>query len=279
MDGPRRGRHHAGVLKPKPGLGRGVLDPWARAGQFTVARFWPSPALAPFVEHYWTVAWDRRGQPPFVQETLPYPSVHVVFERGASEVVGVMRGRFRRTLQGRGRVFAAKLHPGCFYPLCPRPQAELVDRRIDVGELLGIEPRAAEQAIFSQPDEPAMAAALEDLLRPCVPAPDPTAQLVRALVQQIEADRSLRTVAELAQRNGQPPRTLQRLFQRYVGVGPKWVIRRFRLHEAAEELAAHPRLDLAALAASLGYADQAHFVRDFRSLVGTTPAAYARRRL
>jgi AraC-like DNA-binding protein len=27
----------------------------------------------------------------------------------------------------------------------------------------------------------------------------------------------------------------------------------------------------------LGYADQAHFVKDFRTIVGTSPAAYARR--
>jgi len=28
-------------------------------------------------------------------------------------------------------------------------------------------------------------------------------------------------------------RSLQRLFQEYVGVAPKWVIRRYRLHEVA----------------------------------------------
>ena len=30
------------------------------------------------------------------------------------------------------------------------------------------------------------------------------------------------------------------------------------------------------LALALGYFDQAHFIRDFRKLVGRTPAAYAR---
>ena len=34
---------------------------------------------------------------------------------------------------------------------------------------------------------------------------------------------------------------------------------------------------LAALADDLGYADQAHFSRDFRALVGISPAAYAAR--
>jgi AraC-like DNA-binding protein len=71
-------------------------------------------------------------------------------------------------------------------------------------------------------------------------------------------------------------RTLQRLFARYVGVSPKWVIQRYRLHEAAERLAAGELIHQAELALDLGYSDQAHFVRDFKSIVGVSPAAYAR---
>ncbi|MFI9589448.1 helix-turn-helix domain-containing protein [Nonomuraea sp. NPDC052265] len=67
---------------------------------------------------------------------------------------------------------------------------------------------------------------------------------------------------------------MQRLFRDYVGIGPKWVIRRFRLHEAAERV--HQGLDLATLAAELGYTDQAHLTRDFTAAVGMPPAAYAR---
>jgi AraC-like DNA-binding protein len=61
-----------------------------------------------------------------------------------------------------------------------------------------------------------------------------------------------------------------------VGVSPKWVIQRYRLHEAAERLTADPSIAQSALASDLGYSDQAHFIRDFKSLVGTSPAAYAR---
>jgi AraC-like DNA-binding protein len=70
---------------------------------------------------------------------------------------------------------------------------------------------------------------------------------------------------------------LQRLFADYVGIGPKWVIRRFRLHEVTERLAAGADIDWAALAAELGYADQAHFVRDFRAMFGEPPTWYAER--
>ena len=35
-------------------------------------------------------------------------------------------------------------------------------------------------------------------------------------------------------------------------------------------------MDQASLAFEIGYSDQAHFIRDFKAMVGTTPAAYAR---
>lgn len=52
--------------------------------------------------------------------------------------------------------------------------------------------------------------------------------------------------------------------------------RRFRVHEAAERVKAGAPPDWTGLALELGYFDQAHFIRDFRSQVGRTPAEYAR---
>jgi AraC-like DNA-binding protein len=71
-------------------------------------------------------------------------------------------------------------------------------------------------------------------------------------------------------------RTLQRRFADHIGISPKAVIRRYRLYEAAEA-AREAEIDWGALAADLGYADQAHLVRDFRAGFGVTPAAYAAR--
>lgn len=69
-------------------------------------------------------------------------------------------------------------------------------------------------------------------------------------------------------------RTLQRLFRRHVGVGPKWVLGRYRLHAAAEQLAAGERHDWTTLALDLGYFDHAHFIRDFSAVAGRSPAEY-----
>jgi transcriptional regulator GlxA family with amidase domain len=86
-------------------------------------------------------------------------------------------------------------------------------------------------------------------------------------------------VEQLATLAGISVRTLQRLFDYHVGVSPSFVIRRWRIIEAAE--AAQQAIaeggewsGWATVAAELGYADQAHLTRDFRRHLGTSPAVY-----
>ena len=91
-----------------------------------------------------------------------------------------------------------------------------------------------------------------------------------------ETDRSLRRLGDLAARSGIGARTLQRLFTEYVGISPTWVLRRYRLLEAAEAVRAGERVVWSDVASALGYADQAHLVREFRAALGRTPEAYAK---
>jgi AraC-like DNA-binding protein len=71
-------------------------------------------------------------------------------------------------------------------------------------------------------------------------------------------------------------RQMQRLFSLYVGVSPKWVIMRYRLHEAVERMTNGETVDLPGLALDLGYFDQAHFIKDFKAMVGRAPGEYAK---
>lgn len=76
-------------------------------------------------------------------------------------------------------------------------------------------------------------------------------------------DRSITRVEHLTEQFDINARALQRLFDRYVGVSPKWVIHRYRLQEAT-------------LSQELGFYDQAHFIKPFKALIDITPNAYAK---
>ncbi|GLQ89187.1 AraC family transcriptional regulator [Dyella flagellata] len=258
------------------GKPRGVLHQRLAQGEFEHARRAPSPDLATLVEHYWYVAWDLRGLPAQQQETLPHPNVQFVVEPGCTAIYGVHTGRFTRQLEGQGQVFGIKFKAGGFYPFYQAAVSELQDRSLDPMRIFGADAASFESNILAAADFDAMAEMAERLLLTYLPAMDPNVERVSELVASIANERSLTSVETLVQRTGLTKRALQRLFNQYVGIGPKWVINRYRLHEAIAQLQAGAPVVWTELALELGYFDQAHFIRDFRKLVGRRPAEYLR---
>uniref|UniRef100_UPI002456CDEC helix-turn-helix domain-containing protein n=1 Tax=Nocardia flavorosea TaxID=53429 RepID=UPI002456CDEC len=121
--------------------------------------------------------------------------------------------------------------------------------------------------------------AVEDYLRARTRREDPNYRLVLRIAAAMAQDPQLTRVDQVTERFGVSARTLQRLFRRYIGAGPKWVLRRYRLQDGADLLARGRTGDLAALAADLGYFDQAHFTREFTAEVGMAPLEYAKNSL
>ncbi len=260
-------------MQDKP---RGVLRPQPAHGQFEHERLVPVPALAGLVEHYWYVGWDLSDLPPQQQATLPHPNVHLVVERGEARLYGVHTARFERELAGRDFAFGIKFKAGGCYPFLNAAVATLSNHSLPAQSVFG-EPGAALAEHIAACDSPqAMAAVAEAYLLARLPAPDANVARASDLVAQIAADPAMTSVEQLCASAGVDKRTLQRLFQRYVGVGPKWVIQRYRLHEAIAQVQDGTAPAWAELALQLGYFDQAHFGRDFRALVGQSPADYAR---
>lgn len=261
-----------------PGPARGLLHvPVAGDAAHRHRRIAPPSWLAPWVQHFWSVTWDRRGLPPWRASNLPHPNVHLVVGAGASAIHGVQSGRFEVVLEGRGRVFGIKFRPGGFQPFLGAPVSDLRDRRVGIETVFPLSAAAFEAAVLATCDDDACIELAGALLAAHLPAThDPDVELAGRIVDAIAEDRELVSVATVLQRHGLRLRALQRLFQRHVGATPKWVINRYRLHEAVEQVRAGRHVAWAALAAQLGYYDQAHFNRDFRRLVGRTPAQFER---
>jgi AraC-like DNA-binding protein len=261
------------VDPPRGVLTTVVADPT----RFRHERYHPSEDLEAYVEHYWVVEWDLRGLPPERAETLPHPNVHMIFEPGGrSRIGGAARARFSQWLEGRGGVFAVKFTPAGFHPFAKGPVSRFTDTTISLRRVFGADGEALERAVLAARTDRSRIAIVERFLRARNPALDQNVRRVTAIVYAAVKDRSILKVDDLVARFGVNKRTLQRLFAAYVGVSPKWVIQRYRLHEAADQLVARGSVGHATLALELGYSDQAHFIRDFKRLVGRSPAAYAR---
>lgn len=263
-------------MTPKLAKPRGILNQKAGEKRFRLSLHPPSSDVGFFVEQYWIVRWDLRDREPYLQETLPHPCVHLVIERDQSRIVGVVRAKFSYLLTGKGIVFGVKFRPGAFYPFVKSPVSRLTDRTVGLRGVFGAEGQALEEAILSRETEGEMIELMEAFIRDRLPELDENVAAINRIVECIAADREITRVEDVAGKFNLSKRTLQRIFNRYVGVNPKWVIRRYRLHEAAERIAEGETMDWPNMALELGYFDQAHFIKDFKTIVGMSPAEYAR---
>ena len=262
------------VFDPEVGRARGVLRRPLPAGKMRHSRRRPSPRLAHLIAHYWIIHWDLRGCEPHVAESLPHPNIHLVFEQGSAKVVGVQTHKFSVLLEGQSRVFGIKFRPGGFRPFYGAPVARLANRIVPASRIFGKGLEELEEIALSPATERDKVLAADKFLLARLPKPDPAIALAAKLVDHIFQEPEIKTVDDLARDVGMGKRSLQRLFGEYVGATPKWVIRRYRLHELIEKFNSGGKLDLPQLALELGYFDQAHLINDFRSMAGFSPTEY-----
>jgi AraC-like DNA-binding protein len=250
------------------------------------------------VDRFWAVTWALPPGREHTQAVLNHPGANLyvgvpepgVLAPGAAGAVpleasleGPHRFITRRRLAGSGWTVAAMTAPGGLGAFVRVPARTLTDRTLPLNRpVLDVDGFALVATVAAQGSEEERVAGLRTALERVVHAADAdrvgAAREVAAVARVAETDRSVRRVEDLVALAGVTERTLQRMFAEHAGVTPAWVIRRYRILEAAE----HARLrgvevSWADLAADLGYSDQAHLVRDFRAHLGTTPAAYAAR--
>ncbi|WP_429457255.1 helix-turn-helix domain-containing protein [Microbacterium sp. ZKA21] len=246
---------------------RGVLYP-ARMPEFH--RLAPPAAAADFVEWFWIPEWNIEPGRTSRQHVVAYPALNLVVDAGGVELVGPTTRASHRDLTGRGWAIGALLKPAAVAALIDEPSAlrdgsrtfDAPDLHRDVVQEMGEGGRARATAVFA------------DWLVDRVGTPSPGALDANAMAAMLMSDAAILRDEDAAERLSVSVRTMQRLAHRYVGLSPAAMIRRRRLQEAAQRVREHPDIDLATLAAELGYADHAHLTNDFRAVLGFTPSSY-----
>jgi len=270
-------------------------------------RYPPGEELEGLVEWFWSVSWDLPDGDPHHQQVLSHPAGnisvgtidddHPVLDPPQGRVYGVQKDMSHRLLTGQGWTVAARTTVGGLGVFLDRPARSLAASSEPLGTALpGLDASSTVTTVSASPDNKARVGHLRQALTNLVAGRNPDllaeARLVASIARHAETDRSICQVGDLAHVAGISVRSLQRLFDRHVGVSPSFVIRRWRIIEAAEAAKfaatetgngrdpdrADPNLTpwrgWATLAAELGYADQAHLSRDFRHHLGVTPSQY-----
>lgn len=264
----------------------------------------PSPDLSPWVSHFRVI----RGRAPASTASaairlLPDGCSGVVIDCGPSAqssppiFVGVMHTASVVTFDEHREVIGVRFRPGGALPFVTPSLDELTGRRVALPLLWGSLAQQMGNAVRSAASDERLSA-LERYLHGRIRQQQSTASRRRATMAR-EAALVSRAVAHLSRERAARvpdvaaalevgPRRLERIFNRTVGVPPKVFHRMRRCCEAARLIrrtcGAHEhkpaertvaRCNWSAIGAEAGYADQAHFIREFRALTGVTPVAYA----
>lgn len=245
----------------------------------------PLARLAPFVRCVWTLEGQATGEvSPVLPDGRPELILHLgdpfelIDARGvpsrqpAAVFAGQLTERLLMRPRGRAAVVGVRFHPHSAAALLPIPQSELAGPPIAIDVLSAPLTRAVESVRSATADPAEAAALLQIALCDLLNAREVDAR-VRVAVECIDRARGNIAMTRVAEAAGLTPRHLERLFYRHVGVGPKRLARIARFQRAIVLLESGG-MGGAETAADCGYADQAHFVRDFRLLAGCSPSAH-----
>lgn len=243
--------------------------------------FEPPPALREHVACFWG-AEIREVEPGHRHQVIPDGCVGLIASRRAD-------GSTHLTVQGPrldalwipvyqgDRFWGVRFWPDAGALLLGRPAPDLLGTLEPATAHLG-PPAASLAARLAECDTSvAASSAWGVLLEPMVSACPPLDAVVRTAVLAIVAARGEAPLADLAAAVGLSPRQLQRRFSAAVGLSPKQFARVRRLRSALLHVVEGSPVSWAAVAADLGFADQAHLIREFGALAGLTPVAVAER--
>jgi len=249
--------------------------------------FAPHPELAPHVRAIWSLR-DGRPAPPVPQMVAPDACIELVLNfadpverldppgrQPRFLFVGEISRAVRIRFTGRLDLLGIRFAPGAAWPFVSAAMEGVVDRSLPLDDLVSADFRRALSSISGIGVLRERVARVEEALRACLRRrrPPSSSDVVGAALRRIERGGGRMSIERLATSLGISSRQLERRFWAHAGATPKLFARVFRFQQVLRTVATDPP-DWAAVAATCGYFDQAHLIRDFKRIMGATPRDY-----
>ena len=246
----------------------------------------PHPALRGVVLRYEGYAERATGPVTFRELPCTYTPVIIDLDAGwsvadgrtesapirlGSFVAGLTDGPVLVRHEGSARCLQVNLTPLGARRLWGLPMSELANHSVPIQDVLGRWGHELVQRVGDAPDWATRFALVDRALRArLAEAPPVDSELAWSLGQLVGSGGGA-VIGNLADELGWSHRRLIARFRDAVGLPPKLVARIVRFERLLTLLAADGAVDWAGAAATCGYFDQAHLVREVRDLAGITP--------
>lgn len=238
----------------------------------------PHQEFEGLIEKFWLMPKTGGGGQTFL-ESLPDGNFDLVFVLGEHECRALYVGPFTELryipIFNQYDYFCVWFRPGIMPRMADVEAADLVNTWATLTRILGRSSDEIGERLVSARGIDAKQRVIEEIFRKAdILSRLPEEKMLRCF-HAVESLRGAVRVAELAEQAGISPRTLERMFREQTGLSPKTFIRMVRFQHALARLkSGGNHASLAHLACECGYADQSHFIRDFKMLAQRLPGSY-----
>ncbi len=251
----------------------GVLHQNKGKSNYDLRRYFPSAALANIVEQFWFVDWSLQTDKEHLQQNLPDPNFHLVFENGSARLIGPVSKVFSYRMKKSGAIVGVKLTVGSLNTLLDEKIRSFVNREIPAQDCFGEQINELALKLANNSNDEQRCEMLHTFFEKFPIKVSTLAISVNKQLTLIRETEHITSVQYLSELTNISTRSLQRNFIKYLGLSPKWLIRKYRLHQALSLLESG-EIDIADLVVQLNYTDQSHLIHDFKDMLGITPNTY-----
>ena len=251
--------------------------------------FIPSHYLSMLVKCYWTLesSIDEQVEK---QSIVPDGCMEMIFHYGdlyrqytesgnnllqpRCFVIGQLTRPLDIEPTGRTGIFAIRFHPNGFLPFATVPIKEMENTAIPLEKLFGKDGLDIEVKILGTPSVQEKIDLIESFLLERLTRSEAIDHIVKSAVETILTGNGQLSIEELSMQTRINRRQLERTFYLAIGLSPKQLSKTIRLQTALKMLVTKEFTNLTSLAYDNEYYDQAHFIKDFRDLVGVSPKEF-----
>jgi len=247
-------------------------------------RIAPSPRLSPFVAWYWCA--ESSDATPKKQKIIPdgYPEFvfhygspyRIYFQdhwhtQGTALLGGQMQQFFTLENTGPSGIFGITFQPTALTHLFGLDMHKFRDQVVDLQNVFGNGFHLPDK-IISAGSTPERVRIAEDHFGQMLHGTSGTHPVDKAL-SLMRKRYGLISMEEISREISLGNRQLQRLFQQYVGVSPKFYARIIRFNNVFTMIR-NGDVTWGDVVHASGYYDQSHFIRNFKAFTGEDPTSY-----
>jgi len=249
----------------------------------------PNSVLSQYIRHYWVLeASDSDGE--VCERVIPTGNIELMFhykkpfiikgegkgkEQPRTIISGISSGYSDVTTRGESGVIAVTFYPHGACNFFKFPLLEIENLSLSLSDIWSDKVRYIEEQIEEAETLASRISIIERFLSGYLtPVYNNEIKILKTGISIINGCKGQITTTQLSSKLYLSGKSLERKFSAFLGKTPKQFIKIVRFQEVVRSLSTPGRKSLTDLAYENGYFDQAHFIKDFKSLSGYTPGEF-----